>query len=724
MTHIIRLAVFDFDGVFTDGNVFFDHKGEPMKKYNTRDAVGLSLLRDANIKIAVVSGYKNNESQRSILEHLKFDYVSLDSTEKLETIRKLADDLNLNLEQVAFMGDDLNDVEALSAVGYSGCPKNSCKECLEVADYISTKNGGTGCIRDFCEEILKRTNKTTVSGLICVKYNSTRLPFKNIRKFGNTTLLDLKIDMLLSLDFLNEVIVNTESEFIIDYVKKHHQHKRLIIVKRDPLYSTDEVDNREFAREVVSNISNEYVLYSPVTMPFIRADTYRNMYDVISNNSYDSVVLIADGKQGGGHKHEKHKFCFGASMMKVSDVEKYGDFIGDNPYFPKCESKERIDIDYPHEFETALYHYFNEDAIYGQERADSMTDNSLYKLDEISPIDEFESTSDNDTDNRASNRAINRVKVIDVTIRDGGFDNHWNWDKNDVINMLRCASDTGIDYFEIGYLVNEDILGKNDGHYRNVSFDTIDEIYDIINPKCKISVLIDYWRYDIGKMPPREDTKVDLIRVVTYMDHDKLVEAIEVCRKAKEKGYETSLNIMCASYFNDDILSNVKEQVNKNKEIFDFLYFADSYGAMEPDKVKYVFSQVQDIRQSGINIGFHIHNNGQIGMANMIASLDYVDIIDGSYNGMGRGMGNVRLEDVILYLIIKRSYDLDIEPFLSFVEDNFKNDEEILDDIRNTLLGFLNIHPYRVRDFPDTSLIDFYNGLIDLPFEKKYDYKI
>ena len=117
-----------------------------------------------------------------------------------------------------------------------------------------------------------------ITGLICVKYTSTRLPYKNIMNFGNTTLLDNKLQMLLSLDFLDKVILNTESQKIIDYVKKKYVTSKLKIIKRDPKYSTDEVSNYDFCKYMVSFIDTDYVLYSPVTAPFITKETYIHMY--------------------------------------------------------------------------------------------------------------------------------------------------------------------------------------------------------------------------------------------------------------------------------------------------------------------------------------------------------------------------------------------------------------------------------------------------------------
>jgi isopropylmalate/homocitrate/citramalate synthase len=209
------------------------------------------------------------------------------------------------------------------------------------------------------------------------------------------------------------------------------------------------------------------------------------------------------------------------------------------------------------------------------------------------------------------------------------------------------------------------------------------------------------------------------------MDHDKLLQALEQCKRVKEKNYKVSLNVMCASYFTDSILDNLKNVISKNLEYLDFVYLADSYGGMEPKYVDYVFNSIKWLKtiKPSLKLGFHIHNNGQIGMANMIKSLDHVDIFDASFHGMGRGMGNVRLEDVVLFLKIKRDYDLNIEPFLNYL--SLSNNEEMKDEIKNTILGFLNIHPYRIRDFKDeTSLYNLYLKLNSLSFEKKYDYLI
>lgn len=711
---MIKLAVFDFDGVFTDNRTMFDNEGNPIKHYCGKDVPGIHKLQKQGIEVGVISGWKENKSQRAILEHFNISRISLGAHNKPDVLKTWCKELGVEPHEVSYIGDDLNDLEIMKMVGIVGCPQDAVNEVKKISQYICSKNGGHGAIREFCEFLLQNTIK--VSGLICVKYTSTRLPFKNFRKFGNETLLDIKIKKLLSLSFLNEVVVNTESDFIIDYVKARYTDKRLRIVKRNPLFSKDSTDNSDFVVNVC-NDCYEYVLYSPVTMPFIEENTYNNMFNKL-NDGYDSIILAADGKQGAGHKYEKHKLCFGASLMKRDDVFKYKDFIGMNPYFIETNSKERIDIDVPDEFNIALYHYFNKDSIYGCENQHSLNINTIYKLDETSNIDRFISS-----DKKEPNVKTKVVEIMDVTVRDGGFSNNWDFKDDHVEDMMKTASDSGISYFEIGYMCNEDVIKANDGHYRNVSIDKINHMVRKIQPKCKISTLFDAWRYDVNKLPTKQKTSIDLIRIVTYMEDEKLLSALELCKKIKEKGYEVSINVMCASYFTADVLENIKKRVTEYIDYLDFVYFADTYGGMEPDDVTRVFEYINCIKKlkSEIKIGFHIHNNGQTGMSNFIASLKHVDIVDASYEGMGRGSGNVCLENVYLFLKIKRNYSFNITPFLDYADKYFRPDK--IDDVGTTLVGFLNVHPYRdTRKQQNMTLNEFYTYLNSLTAGQKYHY--
>jgi YrbI family 3-deoxy-D-manno-octulosonate 8-phosphate phosphatase len=154
----IKLVVFDFDGVFTDGIIQFDNQGNIIKKYNCKDGTGIKLLQKNNIKVGVISGYKDNISQRSILEHLGIELISLGSNNKIIILTEWCNNLDIKLNEVAYMGDDVNDLELLNNVKLSGCPNNAHKQCISVCNFISKFNGGEGCVRDFCDNILDNYN--------------------------------------------------------------------------------------------------------------------------------------------------------------------------------------------------------------------------------------------------------------------------------------------------------------------------------------------------------------------------------------------------------------------------------------------------------------------------------------------------------------------------------------------------------------------------------------
>ena len=136
----IKLVVFDFDGVFTDGIIQFDNNGNIIKKYNCKDGIGIKLLQKNKIKVGVISGYKDNISQSSILEHLDIDLISFGSDNKLNILNNWCKKLDIILDEVAYMGDDINDFELLNKVKLSGCPNNSHKKCISVCKFKSKFN--------------------------------------------------------------------------------------------------------------------------------------------------------------------------------------------------------------------------------------------------------------------------------------------------------------------------------------------------------------------------------------------------------------------------------------------------------------------------------------------------------------------------------------------------------------------------------------------------------
>lgn len=158
---MIRFVVFDFDGVFTNGECHFAN-GQIMKSYNVKDGAALSLLRHANIRTGLISGYNSNKEViwngnnpvEEVANHLKFDNVSIGQNDKMKILERWLHDYNITENEVAYIGDDLADIEILKSVGMSACPQDAILECKNIVDYVCQKKGGEGCVREFVDLLL------------------------------------------------------------------------------------------------------------------------------------------------------------------------------------------------------------------------------------------------------------------------------------------------------------------------------------------------------------------------------------------------------------------------------------------------------------------------------------------------------------------------------------------------------------------------------------------
>lgn len=700
MLEDIKNIVFDYDGVFTSGKAQIID-GKFSNEVNIKDITGLKLLKERGYRLFIINSFGGYNSFEDFTNYTNcFIRKSKGSANKLEVVEKWMSEFpDMTWKNTAVIGDDSVDYPILSKAFFSACPSDAIDRVKEIVDYQCASVGGE-CVREFCDYIIAGSHPI-VDGLICVKLNSERLPFKNICPFGNTTLLENKIDSLLQLPFLRSVVVNTESDKII-YLLEHNpkytdalarEKRRLVIVKRDVYFSQNTTHNRDFVRVVTEDFTDN-VLYSPVTMPFVTLDTYKKMYKASKNTGFDSVILTANGTKGGGHEGEKHDFCFAASLMSKQVIDDVQDFIGRKPYFQPCSVRERMDIDDRQEFDDALYSYYNTDG-----RLDSKTPSELYKY-----------KVDSDT-----LRQINFPKLIDVTIRDGGFSNHWRFSLDHVRKNLVAADKIGLEYFELGYFMDkEHVMPEDISDYRMLNLDVIKKVVKGLKlEKTRLCAIIDYWRYDVANLPTAEESGIDLIRVTTYIETTK--EAIEYVKQVKSKGYKVSLNVMCGSYLTTNDHGRIMKEVEENTGVLDYLYIADTYGSMKPNMVKYTFEFFQPLRQH-LKLGFHIHDNMQVSMANLMSSIGLVDIVDGSYGGMGRGCGNLKLEDTILYGYVNyNDSGLDIYPLLDLIDT---------DQIRHTIVGLLNIHPYRLRDCKDMdTLRQEFMYLSSLDKDSRYKFK-
>ena len=149
----VRLLCVDVDGVLTDAGMYYGPDGEVMKKFNTRDGMGLARVRASGVKVAIISG-EDSAIVHARAAKLQIDDVFSGISNKRAVIDELCARHDLALEQVAFIGDDLNDLPALECVGLPCAVSDAAEPVKAVAAYITERRGGDGAVREVCELLI------------------------------------------------------------------------------------------------------------------------------------------------------------------------------------------------------------------------------------------------------------------------------------------------------------------------------------------------------------------------------------------------------------------------------------------------------------------------------------------------------------------------------------------------------------------------------------------
>jgi YrbI family 3-deoxy-D-manno-octulosonate 8-phosphate phosphatase len=153
-----KLIITDIDGVWTDGGMYYDNTGNEFKKFNTIDSAGIIFCRKLNIPIAIITG-EDTKIVANRAKKLKIDLLFQGITDKLTVATELCESMGIELSEVAYIGDDLGDIDLLKAVGFSGAPANASDYIKDICDGVTTKKGGYGAFREFVEVILERSGQ-------------------------------------------------------------------------------------------------------------------------------------------------------------------------------------------------------------------------------------------------------------------------------------------------------------------------------------------------------------------------------------------------------------------------------------------------------------------------------------------------------------------------------------------------------------------------------------
>ena len=154
----IEMLAMDVDGVLTDGTIVVNADGSESKFFNVLDGHGIRMWMRAGLKAALVSG-RASEPTRRRAEQFGIEYVLQDCHHKLPALQKLLEQLELSPEQVAYIGDDLPDLPVIRCVGFGVAVANAVDEVKQHADYVTSRPGGDGAVREVVEYILKKTGK-------------------------------------------------------------------------------------------------------------------------------------------------------------------------------------------------------------------------------------------------------------------------------------------------------------------------------------------------------------------------------------------------------------------------------------------------------------------------------------------------------------------------------------------------------------------------------------
>ena len=239
--------------------------------------------------------------------------------------------------------------------------------------------------------------------------------------------------------------------------------------------------------------------------------------------------------------------------------------------------------------------------------------------------------------------------LLDCTLRDGGYINDWEFGHDNIVNIFERVVASGVDVIEIGFLDDRRTFDMN----RSIMPDTdsIGRLYGGLDRKGVMVVgMIDFGTCDISNIKPCRESFIDGIRVI--FKKPKMHAAMEYCRQLKELGYKVFSQLVSVTVYSDDDLKEIAGIANDIKPYA--LSMVDTYGLLNPTELKHIMDVLDVNLDPDIILGFHAHNNFQLGYVNATTALDYDSdrdiLVDGTLYGMGKSAGNAPLELVGMYM--------------------------------------------------------------------------
>ncbi len=147
----IKLLILDVDGVLTDAGMYFTENGDQVKKYNAKDGMAIKALDQVGVQAGIISSAHKINMVKSRAEMLSINHIYVGKDPKIDILLGWCKKLELGLEEIAIIGDDINDLPVMKAVGFSACPSDAVLKVKETVDLVLHTKGGQGCVREFID---------------------------------------------------------------------------------------------------------------------------------------------------------------------------------------------------------------------------------------------------------------------------------------------------------------------------------------------------------------------------------------------------------------------------------------------------------------------------------------------------------------------------------------------------------------------------------------------
>lgn len=263
---------------------------------------------------------------------------------------------------------------------------------------------------------------------------------------------------------------------------------------------------------------------------------------------------------------------------------------------------------------------------------------------------------------------MSRVKVLDCTLRDGGYVNDWSFGEKSIKTISNNLLNAGVDFVECGFITSKKATSPSKSLFKGFE-DADKRLREVVPKSNKLLFMINYGDFDQNAIPRRRESYVSGVRVAFHKKD--MHEALGLCGKIKDKEYSVFIQPMNTKNYSQDELSELLNLSNDLKPYA--MYMVDSLGVMRGKDIEDLYSHYDEILDEDISVGFHSHNNLQLSFSNaqefIRCSGKRKIIIDSTLMGIGRGAGNLCTELIAQHLNEDNDGEYDLLPILTTVDE-------------------------------------------------------